>query len=156
MKLATIRTVDGARAVKLDGEVLVELDHPDLGALLAESDWAATAESASAASGARTYPLEGADFAPVVPQPTKVVCVGHNYMNHIQEMGRELPAYPTLFAKFADTLIGANDPIRKPAETEALDWEVELVVVIGKPVRRRGRGAGRYRRLHRDERHLAA
>lgn len=65
-----------------------------------------------------------------------MVCVGHNYTNHIKEMGRELPAHPTLFTKFADTLIGPNDPIAMPAETDALDWEVELVVVIGKPVRR--------------------
>ncbi len=71
-----------------------------------------------------------------MPKPSKVICVGHNYTNHIQEMGRDLPTYPTLFAKFADTLIGANDDIVKPAETDALDWEVELVVVIGTPVRR--------------------
>jgi acylpyruvate hydrolase len=51
-------------------------------------------------------------------------------------MGRELPAYPTLFPKFADSLLGANDDIVKPAETDALDWEVELVVVLGQQVRR--------------------
>jgi len=51
-------------------------------------------------------------------------------------MGRELPVYPTLFPKFADTLIGAHDDIVKPAETDALDWEAELAVVIGRPVRR--------------------
>jgi acylpyruvate hydrolase len=71
-----------------------------------------------------------------VPNPSKVICVGHNYSGHIKEMGRELPAYPTLFTKFADSLIGANDDIVKPAETDALDWEVELVVVVGSEVRR--------------------
>ncbi|MER6878237.1 fumarylacetoacetate hydrolase family protein, partial [Amycolatopsis sp. NPDC000673] len=83
-----------------------------------------------------TWPADGADLAPVVPNPSKVVCVGHNYTNHIKEMGRELPAYPTLFPKFADTLTGPADPIGKPPETDALDWEVELVVVVGKTVRR--------------------
>ncbi|MEV0495250.1 fumarylacetoacetate hydrolase family protein [Streptomyces atratus] len=131
MKLATIRTADGTRAVRLDGEVLVDLGYADLGELFAEADWQARA----AASGT-TYPVEGADFAPVVPNPSKVVCVGHNYTNHIKEMGRELPNYPTLFPKFAETLIGAGDDIAKPAETDALDWEVELAVVIGKQVRR--------------------
>lgn len=135
MKLATIR-IDGAtRAVKLDGDKLVDLGVADLGTLLAQSDWKAVAESATA-EGATTYPLEGADFAPVVPNPSKVVCVGHNYKNHIKEMGRELPDFPTLFPKFADSLIGANDEIVKPAETDALDWEVELVVIVGKQVRR--------------------
>jgi acylpyruvate hydrolase len=132
MKLATIRTADGTRAVRLEGDRLVDLGHADLGALFAEPEWQAKA----AAGSARTYPAEGADFAPVVPQPSKVVCVGHNYRNHIQEMGRELPSYPTLFPKFADTLLGANDAIVKPPETDALDWEVELVVVVGKEVRR--------------------
>ncbi|MFB7225988.1 fumarylacetoacetate hydrolase family protein [Streptomyces sp. NPDC056227] len=132
MKLATIRTADGTRAVRLDGDVHVDLGYTDLGELFAEADWQA---EAAAASGT-TYPVEGADFAPVVPNPSKVVCVGHNYTNHIKEMGRDLPNYPTLFPKFADTLIGANDDIVKPAETDAFDWEVELAVVIGKQVRR--------------------
>lgn len=132
MKLATLRTADGTRAVRRDGDTLVDLGCADLGVLFADADWAAKAASATGA----TYPVEGADFAPVVPRPSKVVCVGHNYTNHIKEMGRELPQYPTLFPKFADSLTGPNDPIAKPAETDALDWEVELVVVIGKEVRR--------------------
>ncbi|MQY14554.1 putative protein YisK [Streptomyces sp. RB5] len=135
MKLATLRTTDGTRAVRLDGEVLVDLGAPDLGALLAQEDWAAKAAAVTAAN-ATTYPVEGADFAPVVPNPSKIVCVGLNYRNHIQEMGRDLPEHPTLFAKFADSLIGANDDIVRPAETEKFDWEVELALVVGAPVRR--------------------
>jgi acylpyruvate hydrolase len=129
MRLATIRTTTGTRAVRLDGDVLVDLGHADLGAWLA-------AGSPEPQTGAATYAAEGADFAPVVPSPSKVICVGHNYSNHIKEMGRELPSYPTLFPKFADTLIGAYDDIVKPPETDALDWEVELVIVVGSPVRR--------------------
>lgn len=132
MKLATLRVAGGTRAVRLDDNVLVDLGYDDLGALFAQDDWATIAADASG----ETWPAEGADLAAVVPNPSKVICVGHNYTNHIKEMGRELPSYPTLFTKFADTLIGPNDPIVKPAETDALDWEVELVVVIGKPVRR--------------------
>ena len=128
-KLATLRTADGTRAVALRNAELVDLGFEDLGAYLA-------ADSPPPDVDAVTYDVEGADFAPVVPNPSKVICVGHNYTNHIKEMGRELPTYPTLFPKFADTLIGAHDPIVKPAETDALDWEVELVIVIGKEVRR--------------------
>ncbi|WP_217168524.1 fumarylacetoacetate hydrolase family protein [Streptomyces sp. AC512_CC834] len=143
MKLATLR-VDGAtRAVKLDGDVLVDLGAPDVGALLERDGWAERAAAASATTGTTgtTYAVEGADLAPVVPRPSKVVCVGLNYRNHIQEMGRELPEHPTLFAKFADALIGARDDIARPAETDAFDWEVELAVVVGAPVRR-AKGAG--------------
>lgn len=135
MKLATLRTDGTTKAVRLDGDVLVDLGFPDVGTLLAQDDWARLA-AAPAAGDATTYPAEGADLAPVVPQPSKVVCVGLNYRNHIQEMGRDLPEHPTLFAKFADSLIGATDDIVRPGETEQFDWEVELAVVVGKQVRR--------------------
>ncbi|WP_218671313.1 fumarylacetoacetate hydrolase family protein [Microbispora sp. GKU 823] len=139
MKLATLRVDGSTRAVRLDGDRLVDLGAADLGELLASGDWAAKAAAADAGT-ATTYPADGADFAPVVPRPSKVVCVGLNYKNHIQEMGRDLPRYPTLFAKFADCLVGARDDIARPEETEEFDWEVELAVVIGAPVRR-ARGA---------------
>lgn len=132
MKLATLRTPGGTRAVRLDGDRLVDLGFDDLGSLLAEPDW----RSRAATAAGTEYDVADADFAPVVPRPSKVICVGHNYTNHIKEMGRGMPDYPTLFPKFADTLIGATDPIEKPPETEALDWEVELVVVVGAPLRR--------------------
>lgn len=141
MKLATIRVPSTAadpatRAVKLVGDVLVDLGDADLGAFLARPDWRERAEAARTDDGASTYPAADADFAPLVPHPSKIVCVGLNYRNHILEMGRELPQYPTLFAKFADSLVGANDEIVKPEESEAFDWEAELALVIGRTVRR--------------------
>lgn len=132
MKLATARIQGGTRAVRVDGDTLVDLGHDDLGDLLAQPGWR---ELATAAEGP-TYPADGTDLATLVARPSKVVCVGLNYKNHIQEMGRDLPEYPTLFSKFADTLIGATDDIVRPEETDAFDWEVELAVVIGSPVRR--------------------
>ncbi|MCI3243460.1 fumarylacetoacetate hydrolase family protein [Streptomyces spinosisporus] len=136
MKLATIRTDGTTRAVRLDGEVLVDLGLPDVGTLLKQDGWA---ESAASATGTELAAAD-ADFAPVVPAPSKVVCVGLNYRSHIEELGRELPEHPTLFAKFADCLIGAYDAVVRPEETEQLDWEVELAVVVGTQVRR-ARGA---------------
>jgi acylpyruvate hydrolase len=132
MKLATLRTGGTTQAVRLDGDTLVELGFPDVGALLAQDDWQTLAASATGAA----HPAAGADLAPVVPAPTKVVCVGLNYRNHIQEMGRDLPQHPTLFAKFADCLIGVGDDILRPEETGEFDWEVELALVVGKQVRR--------------------
>jgi acylpyruvate hydrolase len=81
-------------------------------------------------------PVAEADFAPVVPRPSKVICVGLNYRAHILETGRELPQYPTLFAKFADTLLGARDELVLPSVSERVDWEAELGVIIGRPLYR--------------------
>lgn len=135
MKLATLRTGATTKAVRVDGDVLIDLGVPDVGTLLGRDDWAEHAAAATA-ENAGTYAADGAEYAPVVPQPSKVICVGLNYRTHITEMGRDLPEHPTLFAKFADSLIGAGDDILRPDETEQFDWEVELAVVIGKRVRR--------------------
>lgn len=132
MKLATIRLGDRTAAVRVDGDTLVDLGLPDVGAVLAAPGGL---EAASAADG-RRYAGADAEFAPLVPRPTKVVCVGLNYQKHIKEMGRDLPEYPTLFCKFADTLVGALDDVRRPVETEQFDWEAELAVVVGRQVRR--------------------
>lgn len=134
MKLATIRLADGhTAAVRVDGDTLVHLGATDVGALLAQPEWRSRAE---AVTGTTSYAAADATFATLVPAPSKVVCVGLNYKTHIQEMGRDLPEYPTLFSKFADCLIGPTDDIQRPAETTEFDWEVELAVVIGATVRR--------------------
>ncbi|MEK6439036.1 fumarylacetoacetate hydrolase family protein [Pseudonocardia sp. T1-2H] len=131
MKLATIRTTAGTAAVRIDDDGAVELGAADLGEFLARPDWRAAAESAS---GAR-HDLIGLDYAALVPRPEKVFCVGLNYRTHILEMGRDLPEYPALFAKFARALVGAHDPVELPAGSEQVDWEAELGVVIGAEVR---------------------
>ncbi|GGB31218.1 hypothetical protein GCM10011492_22280 [Flexivirga endophytica] len=69
-----------------------------------------------------------------IPTPQKVICCGLNFSDHIQEMGRELPSYPTLFAKYPDTLIGPYDDIVLP-RGRRIDWEAELAVVVGKELR---------------------
>ena len=62
--------------------------------------------------------------------------MGLNYRSLILEMGRQIPEYPTLFAKFAETLIGAHDDVQLPPESSKVDWEAELALVIGTRVRR--------------------
>jgi acylpyruvate hydrolase len=86
-------------------------------------------------SGER-IPLADVALRPVVPRPGKVICVGLNYKAHVEEGVYEEPDYPALFPKFADTLIGAGEPIVLPPESEAVDFEAELAFVIGAPVRR--------------------
>ncbi|MDB4865853.1 MAG: 5-carboxymethyl-2-hydroxymuconate isomerase [Cohnella sp.] len=73
-------------------------------------------------------------MAPIL-NPGKMICVGHNYREHIMEMGRELPAFPVLFAKYGNTIIGPQDAIPFFQISEQLDYEAELAFVIGKRTR---------------------
>ncbi|WP_214405572.1 fumarylacetoacetate hydrolase family protein [Pseudonocardia lacus] len=135
MRLATIRTATGTRAVRLDGtgpdDTAVETGESDVRALLERPDWA---EHAATAAGP-SHPVGGLDYAPLVPSPEKIICVGLNYRDHVLEMGNQLPDYPTVFAKFAPALVGAHDDIVLPRVSDKVDYEAELTVVIGAPVR---------------------
>lgn len=129
MRLTTIRLDGSTRAARVEGDDLVLLDHVDVGALLRSGD-------AGRSDGPRIA-RDGAEPAPLVVAPEKVVCVGVNYRDHIEEMGREVPAAPTYFAKYARALIGARDDIAlpDPGVSTSIDWEAELGVVIGREVR---------------------
>ncbi|TDT17062.1 acylpyruvate hydrolase [Ilumatobacter fluminis] len=134
MRLATIRTGNGHACVRVDDDQAVEIGHADVGALLADPDWRSVASSAD---GAR-HDVDTLDYATLIPNPEKVICVGLNYLDHIAETGRERPSHPTLFPKFARSLTGAYDdvPLPRDDESTSADWEAELGVVIGSPVRR--------------------
>ncbi|MFE7417034.1 fumarylacetoacetate hydrolase family protein [Rhodococcus sp. NPDC057529] len=127
MRYATLRLAAGTRAGRLVDDQWILLDAPDVGALL---------RGASGEPTGGTVAVTDADLAPVVPTPGKIMCIGHNYARHVREMGRALPEYPTVFAKYSDSLIGAHDPITLPAESDSVDWEAELAVVIGRVARR--------------------
>lgn len=131
MKLATIRTDNGTRAAVIDGGKLLPLDFNDVGSWLqaGSPEWSGHVAGTPVSA-------EETDFAPIIPTPGKIICVGLNYRDHILEMGRELPEYPTLFAKFADSLIGAQDDIVLPPGSTSVDWEGELAVIIGSAVSR--------------------
>ena len=73
---------------------------------------------------------------PVVPAPDKVICVGLNYREHVAESLRDEPDYPVLFTKFASTLAGPYDALAAPPESSKIDYEGELVVIVGERARR--------------------
>ena len=131
MRLATIRTERGTRAARIEGDRVVELVVPDVGVLLASG-----VDPADATASGPVHGVDEVDFAPLVPRPDKVLCLGLNYRAHIAEMGHDLPDHPTVFSKYAIALIGARDDIWLPRESDAVDWEAELGIVIGRPVRR--------------------
>ena len=130
LKLATLRRDGATVAVRVDSDTTATVidGYTDLSALLADPNWRAVAANAAGAQ----VDLADADYAPVVPNPSKIVCVGLNYRTHIQEMGRDLPQYPTLFSKFKEALTGPYDDVVVPGYAAGmLDWEAELAVVIG-------------------------
>jgi acylpyruvate hydrolase len=134
MQLVTVRTGTGTSAARIDNGDVVFLPYVDVGELLASGhDW----ETRASAEGRRA-PRESVDLGLIVPRPSKIFCVGLNYLRHIRESGGEVPSHPTLFAKFADALTGPYDDIVLPAASTRVDWEAELVAVIGRPTRNAG------------------
>jgi len=74
-------------------------------------------------------------LAAPIPRPGKIICIGLNYRDHAAESNAELPAYPTVFAKYASCIIGPGEPIVIPRVTSQVDYEGELAVVIGRRAR---------------------
>jgi acylpyruvate hydrolase len=128
MQLTTVIIDGSTSAGRVDGDEVVLLDAPDVGAVFAQD---------GAAETGRSIAYRDAQLAPMVIAPDKIVCVGVNYLDHIAEMGRDRPAAPTYFAKYRSALIGARDDIALPSPdiSTHIDWETELAIVIGSTVR---------------------
>jgi len=80
--------------------------------------------------------FDDVEFLPVIPNPDKILCVGLNYRDHVEETGRQQAEHPTVFIRLAGSQVGHRGPLLKPAVSDRLDFEGELAVVIGKAGRR--------------------
>ncbi len=94
----------------------------------------ALADRAAAASEAAAFWLDEAtlELGPCVPNPGKIICVGLNYRKHAEETNSPVPEYPILFNKFNNTVSAHGDAIAIPRTTQKVDYEAELVIVMGK------------------------
>jgi 2-keto-4-pentenoate hydratase/2-oxohepta-3-ene-1,7-dioic acid hydratase in catechol pathway len=90
----------------------------------------------SAAARGAWLELHTVKLLPVIPDPDKIICVGLNYEKHRKETGRAVVQHPTIFTRFADSQVAHGADIVLPPESERLDYEGELAVVIGKGGRR--------------------
>ena len=79
-----------------------------------------------------TRPLNSITLEAPISRPGKIIALGKNYMEHIEETGSEAPDFPIIFAKFSSSVIGPDDIIPIPEVSSKIDWEVELGIVIGK------------------------
>ena len=114
---------------------------PDLKSFIATADWRAQAESALANSDG-DFALTDVDLVAVIPNPGKILCVALNYHDHVAEAnahlpgGREVPKYPMVFARMAESMTGHATDLVRPKVSQDFDYEAELLVVIGSDVPR--------------------
>ncbi len=130
MKLATLKTTSGLRPAVLDGDQWRLVDAPDVISILT------TRQADLKMADAAPVPAARAELAAPIPEPGKIFCVGMNFHSHAVELGMPIPKYPNLWAKFSSSMIGPHDDIQLPFESETGDYEVELVIIIGRSVRR--------------------
>lgn len=114
----------GAKLVPSDIIALLEGGEPSM---------AAAREALAFAAGRPDLAVEESTLRllPVVPRPPKIICVARNYGEHVAEAKADVHQTPSLFMRFADSLIAAGDAVLVPTVSEQVDWEVELAVVIG-------------------------
>jgi 2-keto-4-pentenoate hydratase/2-oxohepta-3-ene-1,7-dioic acid hydratase in catechol pathway len=133
MKIARIGAAGSEKPVVIDGDHAIDVstlvsdwDRPSL-----EAGGYLRVANADLKSLPRT-PLEGVRYGAVINKPTKIICVGLNYLAHIKEAGFDTPPEPVIFMKAPDSITGPNDDVVIPPNSQATDYEVELAIVIGK------------------------
>jgi len=137
MRYATIATDRGPRAAALRDGGFVDLQANDRGLpaslreLFAAGDEVLKRAAAVAATGS-VQPCDEKRLMAPIADPPKVICVGLNYADHAKESGAEVGPEPIIFNKFPSAVCGPHDPIRLPPISQQVDYEAELVVVIGR------------------------
>jgi 2-keto-4-pentenoate hydratase/2-oxohepta-3-ene-1,7-dioic acid hydratase in catechol pathway len=139
MRLATILTPRGPRAALATADAYVDLHATDPGLptrmkclLAASAAVKKAAAEAAASTSAVKYAANAVKLLPPVPDPNKILCIGLNYRDHAIEGKRPIPPEPVLFGKFPNTLVAHGDAIKIPKVAQKVDYEAELVIVIGK------------------------
>lgn len=139
MKLASFIVQGRSSYGVVEGDQIIDLESlkPTLGSDLKQAIGHNRLNELSAARLASLprIPLAEVTFLPVIPNPGKVLCIGINYATHVRETGREMPTYPMIFTRFADSQTAHLQPIVRPTASHKLDFEGELAVVIGKAAR---------------------
>ena len=145
MKLLTFSVEGKARPGALKGDRVIDLAAAGLpagpnGGLLeiarGGDAMVDRARKALDAAGAKSYALSEVKVLPPIRQPSKIIAVGLNYIDHCKEAGLPVPTEPVLFSKFTTSICGPYDELSwPPSVTKEVDYEVELAVVIGRSAR---------------------
>jgi acylpyruvate hydrolase len=138
-RLGALRVQDGMTTVVDLQRAAPGLPDTLVGLLAAgEQAWATARDALESAPASATHDLETVALQAPIPRPGKIICIGLNYRDHAEESGQPVPDYPTVFAKYANCIIGPGEPIVLPAVTEQVDYEAELAFVIGRRARHVG------------------
>jgi 2-keto-4-pentenoate hydratase/2-oxohepta-3-ene-1,7-dioic acid hydratase in catechol pathway len=139
MRLTTFDAGDGPRAGVLSDDRLLDaavlLGDPgafSVRELLARDRLDDLAGALDGASASAAHDPAAVTLLPPVPDPDKVICIGLNYRSHAEEFDLELPAAPTIFAKFRNALAGPGVTVTLPAASEKVDYEAEIAFVVGR------------------------
>jgi 2-keto-4-pentenoate hydratase/2-oxohepta-3-ene-1,7-dioic acid hydratase in catechol pathway len=137
MKIVSYQSVSGPSFGLVNGTTVVDLGRRlGVNTLRAALEQGLVERFESFSSEPGDYELKDLTLDPVIPNPDKILCVGINYATHMRETGREPPSHPMLFPRFSESQVGHGQAMLRPAESEQLDFEGELAVVIGKAGRR--------------------
>jgi len=142
MRLATLNTPGGPHPAILAGGHYIDLPATDakfptsMRQLLGSPELLDAARQLAGRPGGERVPVASARLHAPVHDPQKIVCVGLNYRDHAAESKMPIPKEPVLFSKFPTALVGHGEPIEIPGVSTKVDYEVELVIVIGKRGRR--------------------
>ena len=142
MKIVAFEGQGGPRLGIVEGDQVVDLNAADASVPTELSEWLARnngetkplAEIAKRAPASARRPLAGLAYALPVGRPGKVICLGLNYLDHVKEGPNRdnVPKFPTIFIRSRTSLVPHGQPIMRPLVTETLDYEAELILVIGK------------------------
>ena len=140
MKIVGFEQNQQLRLGVVEGDQVIDLQAADakipadLGEFLARSggDLKPLADAAKAAPASARVPLAGIKYALPVANPGKIVCLGLNYLEHAKEGGHQKPTAPSIFMRCTTSLVPHQMPIIRPLASETLDYECELLIVIGK------------------------
>jgi acylpyruvate hydrolase len=141
MKIVNFSHQGTQRLGVVDGDSVVDLkaaapDLPsDLVALINMNGFDKARAAAKGAKPEHKLALSALKLLPPVPRPGKIICLGLNYADHAAEGGHQKPTYPSFFMRGATSMIGHGAPIIRPKVSDKLDWEAELVAVVGKKAR---------------------
>lgn len=124
--------IQGDEVVNLSATGLIPGGSDSLSTLLRERANPRQVIKAASASSTVRFPLDEVHFRPPLRSPSKIICVGLNYMDHCLEAGLPVPSSPVVFAKFPSSIAGPRDDVvLHPDASAAVDWEVELAAIIG-------------------------
>jgi acylpyruvate hydrolase len=142
MRIVTFKSDSGPRMGAVTGEEIVDLTEADarlpsgLGAFLRDGgELRDLMRLAASASTQRRLPLNSVVLDLPVSDPGKILCLGLNYLEHVKEGSNQVVDYPTIFMRGLSSLAAHNQPIIRPQISDKLDYEAELVLVIGKRIR---------------------